>query len=544
MRLWPFPLIPLLAIVIAMPTAALAEAAPSISEQEIRADVGFLADDLLEGRDAGTRGYDLAARYVAARFEALGLRQALPGSWYQPVTLSVARLDRGVKPSLTIGGRRFENGGDVAIGAFGRELTQSIEAPAVFVGYGIQSEREKIDDYAGLDLKGKFAVVLSGSPLGMPSEIGAHLAAEKALAAEQAGAIGLITIPSDGQLARIPWERLRERVDDPSVSWLEADGQPYVRTPAIRGTAYANNAAAEALLAGSGRSLAMIRAETAKKGGAPRGFVLKPIVELERRSTVTTAASSNVLAMMTGSDPTLSHEYVLLMAHLDHLGVKESAGGKDKIYNGAMDNASGVATMLAVAKALATSDTRPRRSILFAAVTAEEDGLLGSQFLAKNPVLPVGGRLVGVVNLDMPVLTYDFRDVIAFGAEHSTLGPIVAQAAKASGVALSPDPLPAEGLFTRSDHYRFVQEGVPSVFLMTGFAGRGKEAFERFLKTDYHKPSDQMTLPFHWEAAAKFARVNYAIARGIADAADAPRWYRGDFFGDAFAPDAVKAEKP
>ncbi|HEX7743469.1 MAG TPA: peptidase M28, partial [Sphingobium sp.] len=145
MRLWPFPLIPLLITVVAMPTAALAEAAPAISEQEIRADVGFLADDLLEGRDAGTRGYDLAARYVAARFEALGLRQALAGSWYQPVTLSVARLDRSVKPSLTIGGRRFENGGDVAIGAFGRELKQSIEAPAVFVGYGVKSEREKID---------------------------------------------------------------------------------------------------------------------------------------------------------------------------------------------------------------------------------------------------------------------------------------------------------------------------------------------------------------------------------------------------------------
>ena len=533
----------LLSLTLAVPTAALAEAAADISAGEMRADIGFLADDLLEGRDAGTRGYDIAARYVAARFEMLDLQQALPGSWYQPVTLSVARLDRKEAAALTIGGRRFGNGGDVAINAFGREPRQSVEAQAVFVGYGLKSDRERIDDYAGLDLKGKFAVALSGSPVGMPSEIGAHLAAEKAMAAQQAGAIGLITIFSTGQPARMPWERVRDRIEDPVVSWLDADGQPYVRTPGIRATAFVNNSAAEALLAGSGRTLATIHAEAAKSWGRPRGFALKPTVRLERSSSVATADSRNVIALLPGADPDLRNEYVLLMAHLDHLGIRESAKGPDKLYNGAMDNASGVATMLAVAKAFAEARSRPRRSILFAAVTAEEDGLLGSQYLAKNPVLPKDGKLVGVVNLDMPILTYDFRDVIAFGAEHSTLGPIVEKAARASGVTLSPDPLPNEGLFTRSDHYRFVQEGVPSVFLMTGFAGPGREAFERFLKTDYHQPSDQINLPFHWQAAAKFARVNYAIARGIADAAEAPRWYQGDFFGDIFAPQAAKAAK-
>ena len=522
---------------------ALAETAPAISGQEIRADIAFLADDLLEGRDAGTRGHDLAARYVAARFEALGLRQALPGSWYQPVGLAVAKLDKDARPALTVGGQKFASGGDVAIGAYGRELKQDIEAPAVFVGYGLKSDREKIDDYAGLNLRGKFAVALSGAPAGMPSEIGAHLAAEKTLAAEKAGAIGLITIPTNRQLARMPWTRLRERSNDPVVSWLQSGGQPYVRAPAIRGTAYANGAAAQALLSGSGHSLAAIRAEAARKGGRPKGFPLKPVVRLERSSTLSTSASNNVLALLPGSDPALAAEYVLMTAHLDHLGMKEN-GTKDSIYNGAMDNASGVSIMLAVARAFAQSAERPRRSILFAAVTAEEDGLLGSQFLAKNPVLPAGGKLVAVVNLDMPILTYDFQDVIAFGAEHSTLGPIAQRAAKASGVTLSPDPLPDEGLFTRSDHYRFVQEGVPSLFLMTGFSGPGKAAFEHFLKTDYHKPSDQISLPFRWDAAVKFARVNYAIAREIADEPQAPLWYKGDFFGDAFAPGAEKAAKP
>jgi len=537
------PLVSLLALALSLPTAAAAQA-PAITGEQIRADVAFLSDDLLEGRDAGTRGYDIAARYVAARFAALGLQQALKDGWYQPMTLAVARLGTESKASLIIGGTRFANGEDVAIAPFGREPQQRLEAQAVFVGFGLKSDREKIDDYAGLDLRGKFAVALSGSPIGMPSEIGAHLAAEKAAAAQSAGAIGLITIPTASALGRTPWTKMRDRIQEPSVSWLEKDGKPFARTPGIRATATINEAAAQAMLAGSGKSLKAILSQAAKKGGRPAGFALKPLVGIERASSVATAPSSNVIALLPGSDPALAKEYVLLTAHLDHLGIKEGAAGKDKVYNGAMDNASGVATMLAVAKAFAEGGTRPKRSILFAAVTAEEDGLLGSQYLAKHPVLPEGGKLVGVVNLDMPILTYDFRDVVAFGAEHSSLGPIVEKAAKAEGVALSPDPLPAEGLFTRSDHYRFVQEGVPAVFLMTGFAGPGRAAFEHFLKTDYHQPSDQISLPFNWDAAAKFAKVNYAIAREIADQPQAPRWYGDDFFGDAFAPDAPKMPRP
>lgn len=541
MRPTRFASVALLALAWSRMAAAQPATAPTFSPDEIHADVGFLADDLLEGRDAGTRGYDIAARYVAARFAALGLTQAVKDSWMQPVTLAVADLDKDTPAAFTIGDRRFANEGDVMIGAIGREPHQALEAQAVFVGYGLQSAREKIDDYAGLDLRGKIAVALSGAPSGMPSEVAAHLAAEKAVAAQKAGAIGLVTIPSPSLLARRPWERLKQAAGGPTVSWIDSDGKPYVRTPEIRIGGYVHGPAAEALLAGSGRTLARIYAQASKKGGRPAGFALKPVVKIERTSSVTTAQSSNVIAILPGSDPALAHEYVLLMAHLDHLGVKPDAKGDDKINNGAMDNASGIATMMAVAKAFAENGDRPRRSILFAAVTAEEDGLLGAQYLARHPVLPAGGKLVGVVNLDMPVLTYDFQDVVAFGAEHSTLGPIVASAAQAEGVALSPDPLPAEGLFTRSDHYRFVQEGVPSVFLMTGFAGPGKDAFEAFLSTHYHQPSDQADLPIHWDAAAKFARVNYAIARAIANGDEAPRWFKGDFFGDAFAPDAPRA---
>jgi Zn-dependent M28 family amino/carboxypeptidase len=185
---------------------------------------------------------------------------------------------------------------------------------------------------------------------------------------------------------------------------------------------------------------------------------------------------------------------------------------------------------------------RPRRPILFAAVTAEEVGLLGAQYLARNPVTE--GRIAAVVNLDMPILTYDFRDVTAFGAEHSTLGPIVERAAARMNVRVSPDPLPHEGLFTRSDHYEFVRIGVPSVFLMTGFEGEGRARFTGFLEDQYHGPSDDLSLPFDWSAGAKFAQLNYLIAREIADAPEVPLWFAGSFFGEALAAGQQRAQRP
>lgn len=527
-------------------TTALAQdaAVPDVQPEAMRAHVAFLADDLLEGRNAGSRGFDIASRYVATQFEGLGLKQAVKDSWYQPVTLSMANLKEGSTSRISIGDTSFDNGTDAIVTAFAREPEQTLTAGAVFAGFGIQSPENGMTDYAGLNVKGKFVVVLSGFPKGMQSEIGAHLNAEKVMMAQAAGAIGIISIPTPEALGRRPWKTTVANSTGPVVSWIETDGKPYVRAPGIRGSATVTGKAADALFTGAPRTLQSALDVAAKKGGKPKGFALKPQVTITRASTVSTAQSQNVIGIIPGSDPALANEYVLLMAHLDHEGIKPTAEGPDKLYNGAMDNAAGTATLLEVARAFMTTGTKPKRPILLAAVTAEEDGLLGSQYLAKHPVLPAGGKVVGVVNLDMPVLLYDFQDVIAFGAEHSTLGPLVDQAAASAGVKLSPDPLPAEGLFTRSDHYRFVQEGVPSVFLMTGFAGEGQKQFEDFLKTHYHKPSDQIDLPFDWNAAAKFAKINYLIARDIANAPAAPLWYEKDFFGDVFAPGAAKAKMP
>lgn len=529
-----------LAALFAVP--ALAQALPDFSPARVKAHVTFLADDLLEGRDAGTRGYDLAAKYVATQYEALGLTPAGPGGgWYQDVPLQKTVL-ADTDGSVTIGGKAFRNGVDVLFGPSARDATQAIEAPVVFVGFGMVDPSRGIDDYKGLDVKGKYVAILSGFPKGMPSDIGAHLAGEKAKFAEARGAIGTVSILTPTSLKAFPWARRAAYADAAGYTWVGTDGKAFVETPGIRTGAGLHTPAMEALFAGAPRSLNSVLAEAEKEGGRPRGFALKPTVRISRNSSKSIVHSPNVVALLPGSDPALSDEYVVLMGHLDHDGVDPTLEGDDKIYNGAMDNAAGISTMLEVAQAFVRSGTKPKRSILFAAVTAEEDGLLGADYLARHPVTK--GKVVGVVNLDMPVLTYDFTDVIAFGAEHSTLGPIVARAAGRDKVSLSPDPIPEQGVFTRSDHYMFVKQGIPSVFLVTGYAGAGKAANEDFEANHYHQVSDDLKVKFDWDAGAKFARINYLIAREIADAPEAPRWYEGSFFGNVFAKDQPKAPRP
>jgi Zn-dependent M28 family amino/carboxypeptidase len=514
---------------------------PAFTPEAVRAHVEFLADDLLEGRDAGTRGYDIAARYVATQMEGLGLKPGNGESWYQQVPFVERAPDRSAPGAITIGGTRFPQGKDALVN-MAAQGKQSFTGDAVFVGYGLKDAGAKLDDYAGLDVRGKTVVMLYGTPKGLSSDIAASLNSGKAKAAQDAGATGVITLYSPQMSKIVGWDQLQGYSSASALSWANADGTPNRSAPGIKATAYVNGAAADALFAGAPRTIKQLYAD-ADSGRAIKGFALKPAIAIENASTWRKFDSPNVVGIIPGSDPALAGEYVLLMAHLDHEGVKQSAKGEDKIYNGAMDNAAGVATMLEVARAFTQNGQRPKRSILFAAVTAEEDGLLGSDYLARHP-LPGAEKVVSVVNLDMPALLYDFTDVTAFGAEHSTMGPMVAAAAGKYGVKLAPDPMPEENLFVRSDHYSFVKQGVPSVFLVTGFANGGEKAFKDFLATHYHKPSDDVLQPFNWQAGAKFAQVNYAIARDIANAPTAPQWYADSPFGAQYAKDAPKAARP
>ncbi len=521
--------------------------AEEFSADAFRAHVTFLADDLLEGRDTGSRGYEIAARYVATQFASLGLQPAGPnGSWFQPVTF--IRYTSSPNGSITVGSHTFALGRDVVMRASPDPTALAIDAPLVFAGYGLDMPSHGFDDYRGLDVRGKIVVVLSGIPQGTPSDVAAHLDSAKRGMAGQRGAVGMIIIRTRAD-AGVPWDRIARFGNRPGTTWLEPDGTPHNNAGSLRFSALVSDEAAQRLFAAAGRPLNPILDQAARRQ-RPRGFAMRGNARVAREAGAepTRMSSPNVIALLPGTDPSVANEYVLLTAHLDHIGVREprpnDAPDADRINNGALDNATGIATLIEVARAFSRPGNRPRRPILIAAVAAEEKGLLGAQYLAQHPVVPAGARVISNVNLDMPILTYDFQDVIAFGAEHSTMGPIVARAAARMGVTLTPDPLPQEGLFTRSDHYNFVKAGVPSVFLMTGFANGGAEAFRGFLAGNYHGVGDDLSQDINWRAGARFAQLNYVIAREIADGAEVPRWYRGSFFGDSFGGQQARAEPP
>lgn len=533
-----------IALAIALSTPVAAQTHDAAAEARIRADVTFLADDAMEGRQSGERGYDLAALYVQTRMQGLGLTPGVDGGWMQPVTLARTGIaPEGATITWTPAGGApvvWTNGQDALLNAGDVAGHETVTAGLVFVGYGIDSPDHGIDDYAGLDVTGKIVVVLSGAPSGMDSEIAAHLGTGKSAVAAKHGAVGLITINTDASARRYTLALLRRFANRTETTWVGADGKPSRPVSGARAGGYISDEAAAVLFTGATKSYADIRAEAATEGGRPGGFALDGQATFDIHTRRSDIHSANVIGIIPGSDPAVRDEMVVLTAHLDHLGL-EAEGAADRVNNGALDNAGGVSIMLEAARGLMADP--PRRSVMVVALTAEEMGLLGSDYLARNPVV-AADKVVADVNLDMPILTYAFTDLVAFGGEHSTLGRIADQAVRAEGLVLSPDPMPEQGVFTRSDHYSFVKAGVPSIMLATGYANGGEAAWGAFFGGAYHQPSDDMSVPFHWEAAVRFARVNAAIARGIADADTRPLWYRGNTFGDQFAPNAPKADHP
>ncbi|MEJ2384239.1 MAG: M28 family metallopeptidase [Xanthomonadales bacterium] len=522
--------------------ALAAEPADALLEARLEAHITFLADDLLRGRQPGTAGYAIAARYVASQFRQLGLRPAGTGdSYFQPVPLRRAWLEEG---SAVM---RLENGsGDTDfrfvdeffMGPAMARTAVDLAAPMVFAGYGIDAPPLDYSDYADLDVTGRIVVVLAGQPHHFPSEEGAHFASSRELArnAMARGAVGLVRIHTPRSEQRFAWNRREAMVGMPSMRWLDADGRPFPDYGPLQGSAVVHHAAAARLFEGSGHTMDELLALDDAGEPLPR-FELSGTLHLGQRSRHESIESPNVAAYLPGSDPLLDGEFVVYTAHLDHIGVLHGDDHDDAINNGALDNASGTAVMLETAR-LFTEQGAPRRSVLFLAVTAEEKGLVGSEYFAHHPTVPLD-RMAGLVNLDMPLLLYDFGDVIAFGAEHSTLGDAVAEAAGAYGVTLTPDPFPEQNIFVRSDHYRFVQQGVPAVFLVTGTTSLDGETdaqgiFEGFLNDHYHRPSDDLDLPINYRAAARFTRINARIGAIVGNQRERPRWHEGDFFGETF----------
>lgn len=520
---------------------------PSTVEQHIarrvRADVEFLSSDGLEGRDTGSRGHVIAADYVASQFRAIGLEPAgEKGGWFQQVPFRRASYERPPKLTLTIGSKQvaLEQAKEATVRPSVTEKAVNLSAGFVFVGYGLKDARYGLDDYRGLDVRGKIAVALQGTPKGLPSDIDAHLSNSKDRFAAEAGAVGFLEVRrNDGQRSDDVSRGGRPRVD-----WVDSSGRAGSVPPGLRLQLSVSGELAIKLFEGAPKSLDAVRKEAkANSRGGPHGFALKPTLSVEAQSKWEDFNSPEVVGLLKGSDPALAAEHIVLMGHLDHLGMKTDAKpGEDAIYNGALDNAAGVATMLEAARQFAAQPVRPKRSILFIANTGEERGLLGADYYANHPSVPARS-IVGVVDLDMPLLLYPFIDVIAFGADHSTIGAAVAEAGKTMGIAVSPDPMPQEAIFTRSDHYMFVRRGVPAVLLMTGHANGGKAHWDTFLGKTYHSPQDDLTQKIDWDAGARYALLNYRIARSMADALQRPMWLAGDYFGDLFDPRGERAAR-
>jgi len=524
----------------AQASGPLAGALDAIKAPAVKAHMAFLADDLLEGRMAGTRGYDLAARYVAAQLAAIGLQPAGDdGTFFQAVPLVESKLDEGtltIKP--TAGAPRsltfredFMMSGDV------RRATSQVEAPLVFAGFGISAPELSHDDYANLDVRGKVVVLLSNAPGRFPSEQRAHHASRrlKAELAAAKGAVGILFMRTREDEKVTPWPRMVGNFDTPAAAWLTKAGVPADAHEEIKGTALLSAAGAAKLFQGAPVSLDAVLAEAEK--GAPKGFDFPAAAAMTSRSTQRRFSSPNVVGKLPGSNPSLAGTALVYSAHLDHIGVGKAVNG-DTIYNGAYDNALGTGALIETARALASLPERPARSIVFTFVTAEERGLVGSDFFAHN--LPAAvGRPIANINMDMPLLLFPIDTVVAFGAEHSTLGDVATRAATLAGLKLIPDPMPEETLFVRSDQYSFVRAGVPSVFLVPGFTSSdpkidGSALFHEFLSKHYHQPSDQIDLPLDPGAVERFTRANVAMGYLIATSTDAPSWRPDSFFGKTF----------
>jgi hypothetical protein len=513
----------------AAPVAAAEATTPD--QQALRAHIAMLSSDEMQGREAGTAAYDRAAQFVADQMKSLGVQPAGDaGSYLQRVPLvSFRSTDKG---TMRAGSTPLVFGKEYLPSANPLRADMTIDAPVVFVGYGVTAPGENRDDYAGIDVRGKIVAVMSGAPASMASEIRAHYGngTTKALEAAKRGAVGIVTLESPTAAKMRPFSAGVDNWDHARMTWARADGTPNVPAPSTPGVGALSMAGAEKLFAGSGTTYAAAAA-AAEAGQPVKPMALANRLSATSKTEIKQVASSNVAGLIPGGDPALAKEIVVISAHLDHVGIGKAVDG-DTIYNGAMDNSVGIASMLEVARRFRDSGEKPRRSIMLLAVTAEEKGLIGADYFAQNPTVPKEA-LVANVNLDMPIITYPFEDVVAFGADRSNLGGLVRAAAEKMGVAYSPDPMPEQGFFTRSDHYRFVQQGIPAVFLWPGVKGPGKAAFDDFLKNHYHKPSDEIGL-INWQSGVRFVEANYGIAREIANADARPAWNKGDFFGTLY----------
>ncbi|HLF85056.1 MAG TPA: M20/M25/M40 family metallo-hydrolase, partial [Blastocatellia bacterium] len=477
--------------------------------------IQYLASDELAGRETGSEGHRRAAQYIAAAFKRAGLKPGGTQGYFQPVkfisrkiveeqsTLAIIRNPKGLVPETQRGSVGESIGkeepivlGEEATFSMGIEHAPRTEAPIVFVGYGLTVPEMNYDDLAGLDLRGKVVLLLSGGPSEIPGPLRAHYQNSRWEALKRAGVIGVIGIQNPiGQ--DIPWERSKLARLRPALSLAD----PGLEENAGQQLAVTfNPAKAERLFVDSGHSFAEIM-KLAEAGKPLPRFAIPAIVRASVRFDKQIVESQNIAGILPGADPRLRNEYVVLTAHLDHVGKGEPING-DPIYNGAMDNASGIATLLEAARTFSEKKLRFRRSVVFLAVTAEEHGLRGSKYYAAHPTVQARG-IVANINIDMFLPLFPFRSFIVQGLEESNLADDLQNVARSIGVEVLSDPEPERRAFVRSDQYSFIRQGVPAISLKVGFVKDSPEheIVKRWRRERYHAPSDDLQQPIDFEAA-------------------------------------------
>lgn len=506
--------------------------------EAIRAHMTFLASDLLEGRATGTRGYRIAAEYVAAHYEAYGLEPGADGSYFQEVPFletvpspdsTVTLIREGAEPVTLKIFEDFTSSGDPLA------AERTLEAEIVFAGYGVSAPEQQYDDYAGGGVRGKIVAVFTGAPARFPNAVRAHHSASltKIETAARNGAVGLIFLTSPAEDQRAPWPRKARGARLGSMHWTRRDGSPVAVERTLSSNLTLSLDATRRLLGDQAEAVFNTVANNAPKANPLRTRARISLVSRHR-----TLTSPNVAGIVRGSDPKLRDEYVVYTAHLDHIGITEPVNG-DRINNGAFDNASGIACMLEIARAFAELPEKPKRSILFLATTAEEKGLRGADYFANNPTVPFDA-IVANINIDMLVMIARTKDVIAIGAEHSDIGDVARDVAAQMNVELTPDPFPEEVSFVRSDQYPFIRRGIPAIYVDPGFSAVDPSVdlqtlHRAWLRTRYHNPSDDLQQPIDYTAALLLTEFDYRLGLALANRAERPRWKPGDFFGERFA---------
>jgi Zn-dependent M28 family amino/carboxypeptidase len=491
--------------------------------------VEALANDGMEGRNTGSPAHKRAAAYVAAQFKQTGLEPAGTDGYIQPVAFKTRTIDESHSSLALIRDGKAESltlGEDANI-SLRSDAAATLDAPLVFVGYGMRVPERQFDDLAGEDLTGAVAVYLAGSPSDIPGPLQAHYqsAGERWSALKRAGAVGAISIANPKSMD-IPWSRSTLGRLQPSMVLADpalddAAGQRLAATM--------NPAHADKLLAGSGHTLGELLA-LADAGRPLPHFRLpariKAMVAVNRGEV----ESQNVAGILRGSDSTRRGEYVVLSAHLDHLGIGGAVNG-DTIYNGAMDNASGVAAILEIAQELHESGAKPARSILFVAVTGEEKGELGSRYFAAHPTVPAAAMIANV-NIDMFLPLFPLKTLMVLGLDESDLGGDIRAVAHEMSLAVQADPEPQRNRFIRSDQYSFIKAGIPALSMKVGYEAGSPQAeiARKWTAERYHAPSDDLNQPVDRSAADLYVQVVKRLVVRIADRQMRPAWNTTSFF--------------